>query len=89
MTDADIENVVFVYLQVLGWYVIPGTRTATTAHYKFVLVNWETDNRAVVQVKSGGTWIDASRYAGQETAFLVDAWGGYGSEKPDKSLGMS
>jgi hypothetical protein len=46
MTDADIENVVFVYLQILGWYVIPGTWTPTAWHYKFVLVNrWTGLNR--------------------------------------------
>ncbi len=82
MTDADIENVVVVYLQVIGWYVLPGTRTATTAHYEFVLVNRETGERAVVQVKSGNTSIDASHYASEEKAFLFAASGNYGSSIP-------
>ncbi|WP_158743026.1 hypothetical protein [Acidisphaera sp. L21] len=82
MSDADLENVVFVYLQVIGWYVLPGTRTVTTAHYEFVLVHREKGERAIVQVKSGGTWIDASSYAGQETAFLFAASGNYGHVIP-------
>lgn len=86
MTDADIENVVFVYLQVLGWYVLPGTRTATTAHYEFILVNRETGERAVVQVKSGCAWMDASRYAGEEKAFLFAASGHYGANIPPNAV---
>jgi hypothetical protein len=86
MSDADIENVVFVYLQVIGWYVLPGTRTATTAHYEFVLVNRETGERAIVQVKSGGTWIDALQYAGEEKAFLFAASGNYGSNIPPNAI---
>jgi hypothetical protein len=46
MTDRDLENLVFVYLQVKGWYVLPGTRTPDTAHYEFVLVNRETGERS-------------------------------------------
>jgi hypothetical protein len=89
MTDADLENVVFVYLQILGWYVLPGTRTATTAHYEFVLVNRETGTRAVVQVKSGGTSIDAARYAGEEKAFLFAASGIYGASIPPNAVVIS
>ena len=80
MSDADIENLVFVYLQFFGWYVLPGTRTATTAHYEFVLVSRESGERAVVQVKSGHTGIDASQYAGEEKAFLFAASGSYGAQ---------
>ncbi|MGH9446047.1 MAG: hypothetical protein ACRD3O_10000, partial [Terriglobia bacterium] len=82
MSDVDIENLVFVYLQFCGWYVLPGTRTATTAHYEFVLVNRETGERAVVQVKSGHAEIDASQYLGDEKAFLFAASGSYGAELP-------
>lgn len=78
MSDADIENLVFVYLQYLGWYALPGTRTATTAHYEFVLVNRESGERAVVQVKSGHTEIEATRYEGMERAFLFAVSGRYG-----------
>jgi hypothetical protein len=86
MTDQDIEDVVFIYLQAIGWYVLPGTRTATTAHYEFVLVNRENGERAVVQVKSGGAWIDASLYSGQEKAFLFAVSGNYGSNIPPNAV---
>ena len=82
MSDADLENLVFVYLQFGGWYVLPGTRTTTTAHYEFVLVNRESGERAVVQVKSGRAFIDASRYEGEEKAFLFAASETYGAKLP-------
>jgi len=66
MSDVDLENLVFVYLQSCGWYVLPGTRTPTTAHYEFVLVNRESGERAIVQVKSGESGIDAAQYSGGE-----------------------
>ena len=86
MDDADLENVVFVYLQVLGWYVLPGTRTTTAAHHEFVLVDRETGSRAVVQVKSGDTAIDASRYPGEEKAFLFAASNNYGRNVPSNAV---
>lgn len=86
MSDSDLESLVFVYLQYLGWYVLPGTRTATTAHYEFVLVNRNSGERAVVQVKSGQTGIDASRYDGEEKAFLFAACGNYGTAVPSNAV---
>jgi hypothetical protein len=82
MSDADLEKLVFVCLQFLGWYVLPGTRTNTTAHYEFVLVSRERGECSVVQVKSGHTKIDASQYAGEEKAFLFVVSGSYGTELP-------
>jgi hypothetical protein len=72
-TDADVANVMFVYLQVLGWYVLLGTRTAATAHYEFV--RGKMGERTGVQVKSGETWIDTPQYADEEKAFLFAASG--------------
>jgi hypothetical protein len=86
MTDRDLENLVFVYLQVKGWYVLPGTHAIDTAHYEFVLVNRETGERAITQVKSGGTPIDASRYSGQERAFLFAASENYGINIPPNAV---
>ena len=86
MSAMDIESLVFVYLQFIGWYVLPGTRAATTAHYEFVLINRETGQRALVQVKSGHVWIDAASYAGEETTFLFAASGGYGANVPPNAV---
>lgn len=45
-----------------------------------MLVSRESGERAVVQVKSGHTGIDASQYAGEEKAFLFAASGSYGAQ---------
>lgn len=81
-SDSDLENLVFVYLQVRGWCVLPGTRSATTAHYEFVLVHRDAGKRAMVHVESGGTWVDASQYGGEEKAFLFTSSGDYGLAIP-------
>jgi hypothetical protein len=86
MSDVDLENLVMVYLQYLGWYVVPGTRTTNTAHYEFILVNQKSGEHAIVQVKSGNTPLDASQYAGEETAFLFAASGNYGAEIPSNAV---
>jgi len=83
MSDADLENVVFVYLQVCGWYVLPGTRRTDTPHYEYVLVHRTTGERAMAQVKSGQTAINAAIYRGEERTFLFSAIGAYGANVPN------
>ena len=86
MSDADIENLIFMYLQVQDWFILPGTRMATTAFYEFVLIHRQTAERAIVQVKSGHTSIDASAYEGTAKAFLFAASGHYGSNIPANAV---
>ena len=47
-----------------------------------MLVHRDTGERAVNQVKSGGSYIEASRHAGEEKAFLFAASGNYGPTVP-------
>jgi hypothetical protein len=89
LTDEDFENIVFVYLQREGWYVLPGTRRADTPHYEYVLVHRNTGERAIVQVKSGHTGIDASLYEGEEKAFLFAASEQYGEHIPSNVILIS
>lgn len=86
MSAMDLESLVFVYLQYIGWYVLPGTRAADTPHYEFVLVNRESGQRALVQVKSGNIRIDAAAYAFEETTFLFAASGEYGADIPPNAV---
>ena len=83
MSDGDIEDLVFIYLQFIGWYVVPGTRRPTTSHYEFVLINRTTGKRAIVQVKSGNTSLNAASYAGNDRTFLFAACESYGSDIPE------
>lgn len=82
LSPTDIEDVIAVYLQFQGWLIIPGTRRADTAHYEFVLAHRDSGERAVVQIKSGDTRLDAAGYADQTTTFLFAASGNYGTARP-------
>lgn len=82
MSDSDLEDVVFTYLQVHGWYVVPSSRRMDTPHYEFVLVHRSTGDRGIVQVKSGGTSISAGDYAGNVITHLFATSGQYGDRIP-------
>ncbi|BBK31889.1 hypothetical protein STHU_25230 [Allostella humosa] len=82
LSDEDLENLISIYLQVCGWYVMPGTRRKDTPHYEFVLVDRNTGKRGIVQVKSGHEGIDAAKYAGETTTFLFASCEDYGDVVP-------
>ena len=50
----DLEDLVALYLQSLGWLIYPSTAKVSMANYEFVMVNSSTGEKAGVQVKSGG-----------------------------------
>lgn len=83
LTDQDLENVAAIYLQTKGWLLIPGTRRLDTPHYEFVLVNSQTGDRGIVQVKSGRVSLNAIDYEGSVKTFLFAASGNYGDVIPD------
>jgi hypothetical protein len=49
----ELEDLVALYLQKEGWFVLPSTAKISTASYEFVLVHGQTGKRAGLQVKSG------------------------------------
>ena len=55
----DVEDLVFVYMQVeRGYLVLPGSRRTDTAAYEYVLLHPGTREQAVVQVKTGSSAVD-------------------------------
>lgn len=50
----DLEDLVALYLQSQGWLIYPSTAKVSMANYEFVMVNSATNEKAGVQVKSGG-----------------------------------
>lgn len=73
--DSDeIEDVIFIYLQTQNWIVVPNSRKSDTMNYEFYLINRDTKERAVVQVKSGETVLHTN-YCGdkKEKVFLFQA----------------
>ena len=56
LDDLETENAVAIYLQQMrGWIYLPKSRKADTMGYEYILINRETFERAVVQVKTGKT----------------------------------
>jgi len=78
LDSESTEDVIFVFLQREGWIVIPNSRKADTMGYEFISIHSRTHERAVVQVKTGNTALDASCWAAfSEKVFLFQAHGLY------------
>lgn len=79
-----MEDVIFIYLQLHGWVVIPSSRKADTMGFEYILINRETYEHAVAQVKTGNTTLNRENWKdfGQRV-FLFQASGLYlGAETP-------
>jgi len=64
MLDAEeTEDVVFLYLQTIGWYVVPHSRKGDSMTFEYLCVNPLDGQVAGVQVKTGNTPINMSDYA--------------------------
>lgn len=58
----ETEDLLFLYLQEKGWYVVPNSRKGNTLKYEFSIVNPETAEQGATQVKTGtGTPLNAEK----------------------------
>ncbi|MEN6490325.1 MAG: hypothetical protein ABFD66_15840 [Smithella sp.] len=74
----ETEDVIFIYLQMQGWLVVPNSRKADTMSYEFYAVNRKTNEKAVVQVKTGHTPLTPEEWENRkEKVFLFQASGNY------------
>jgi hypothetical protein len=74
----ETEDVIFIYLQMQGWLVIPNSRKGDTMSYEFYLVDKETKEKAIVQVKTGHTPLTPNEWKNwKEKVFLFQASGNY------------
>jgi hypothetical protein len=67
----DLEDVVALYLQELGWRLFPTTAKASMACYEFLGVHRDTHKRCGVQVKSGNVRFLDLQIAEDLTIFFV------------------
>ncbi|MFH1797854.1 MAG: hypothetical protein ABH844_00680 [Candidatus Omnitrophota bacterium] len=78
LDSEQAEDVVFIYLQTKGWIVVPNSRKADTMNYEFYLIHKKYHHRAIVQVKTGRTRLDVSKWSGiKEHVILFQANGYY------------
>jgi len=63
LNDEETEDLLFLYLQSKGWYVLPNSRKADTMSFEYLAVNPLTCERALAQVKTGNSQLNLDDYA--------------------------
>ena len=62
LDDEETEDLVFLYLQTIGWYVVPNSRKGDTMSFEYLAVNPKTGEKALSQVKTGNASINKDDY---------------------------
>lgn len=62
LDDEETEDLVFLYLQSLGWYVVPNSRKADTMSFEYLAINPKTGERALTQIKTGNVVLNKDNY---------------------------
>jgi len=62
LDDEETEDLVFLYLQSKGWYVVPNSRKGDTMSFEYLAVNPKTGERALTQVKTGDVPLNRDCY---------------------------
>jgi hypothetical protein len=74
LSAEETEDVIFIYLQLKGWVVIPNSRKTDTMKYEFYLINKTTKEKSIVQVKTGHTKLIPKEWENwKEKVFLFQA----------------
>jgi hypothetical protein len=74
LDDEETEDLVFIYLQSQGWYVIPNSRKGDSMSFEYLAVNPATGEKALTQVKTGHVPLNKDEYVGHsEKIFLFQS----------------
>jgi hypothetical protein len=63
LDDEETEDLLFLYLQSKGWYVVPNSRKGDTMSFEYLCVNPLTGEVAGTQVKTGNAPLDMNTFA--------------------------
>ena len=64
MLDAEeTEDLLFLYLQSKGWYVVPNSRRRDMMSFEFIVTNSRNGEKAVTQVKTGEVVLNRDDYS--------------------------
>ena len=88
----ETEDLVFVYLQSRGWYVVPNSRKGNTLRFEFMLAHRQSHEIAVTQVKTGDSRLNFDDYArdGEHMrVFLFQSNGQYDGQRTDRVESIS
>ena len=62
LDDEETEDLVFLYLQSQGWYVLPNSRKGDTMSFEYLAVNPKSGEKALSQVKTGQVALNRDDY---------------------------
>ena len=83
ISSEDCEDLIYVYLQAMGWIVYPAQRQSDTLAYEFVLRHRQDFREAVVQVKTGWSPVDLNALPlSVDVAFAFQVNGQYSGQHP-------
>jgi len=74
LDDEETEDLVFLYLQKKGWYVVPNSRKGDTMSFEYLAVKPNSGEKALTQVKTGNTVLNTEQYSAySENVFLFQS----------------
>lgn len=87
LDDEETEDLVFLYLQSLGWHVLPNSRKADTMSFEYLAINPENGEKALTQVKTGDSTLNRNNYAHlQQKIFLFQSNERYIGDEADNVI---
>ncbi len=63
LDDEETEDLVFLYLQSLGWYIVPNSRKADTMSFEYFAIKPDTGEKALTQVKTGNVSLNKKNFS--------------------------
>ena len=71
LDSEETEDLLFVYLQSQGSYVLPNSRKADTMSYEYLVVNPLNGEKALAQVKTGEEFLNRDDYVDYPHKFFL------------------
>jgi len=62
LDDEETEDLVFLFLQSEGWYVVPNSRKGDTMSFEYFVVDPKSGEKALSQVKTGNNRLNRDNY---------------------------
>jgi len=62
LDSEEVEDIIFLYLQSKGWFVVPNSRKADTLAFEYFVVRPQDGSKAHVQIKTGGVKLNRDLY---------------------------
>jgi len=81
LSPEETEDLLFLYLQNLGWFVISNSRKADSTTFEYLIVNPKTRERAITHIKTGNSSLNLNDYATiPQKVFLFQSNGIYSGD---------